>query len=135
MTEHQLVDSAPVAVEVVNTAPIAVASVPVHTGGPLVQQQATDPSLPARTTFQDDLTTAGQRRVNLIWEYTQAVIALLVVASTMASGMVAMFYNQIQIPTIISVAFGTVVGFYFSRTNHAAIGGIGVKPEGAYLGR
>ncbi len=33
-----------------------------------------------------------------------------------------------QIPTIMSVAFGTVVGFYFSRTNHSAIGGVGLKP-------
>jgi hypothetical protein len=36
----------------------------------------------------------------------------------------------------MSVAFGTVVGFYFSRTNHAAIGGVGKKPhDGEYRGR
>lgn len=99
------------------------------------QNQEHDPSLPARTTYQEDMTTAGQRRINLIWEYTQAIIALLVVVSTMACGVVAMVYDNKQIPTIIGVAFGMVTGFYFSRTNHAAIGGVGLKPEGRYEGR
>jgi hypothetical protein len=35
----------------------------------------------------------------------------------------------------MAMAFGTVVGFYFSRTNHAAIGGTGAKPEAPYEGR
>ncbi len=94
-------------------------------------------SLPPKTTAQQDLTMAGQRKINAIWEYTQAIIALLVVSSTMASGMYAAFSKSSeQIPTIMSVAFGTVVGFYFSRTNHVAIGGIGRKPdETEYHGR
>ena len=92
--------------------------------------------IPATTTAQQDLTTAGQRRVNLIWEYTQAVIALVVVISTMASGLwQSMHPSNEQLPTIMSVAFGTVVGFYFSRTNHAAIGGLGPKPIQTYEGR
>ena len=33
------------------------------------------------------LMTAGQRKVNLIWEYTQATIALFVVGTTMVTGM------------------------------------------------
>jgi hypothetical protein len=112
------------------------------------QGQELDPSLPARTTFQEDLTTAGQRKVNLIWEYTQACIAVMVVITTMVAGIYSMFRPTVtvgaglnviqvpmQIPTIIGVAFGMVTGFYFSRTNHAAIGGIGPKPEGVYTGR
>lgn len=102
-----------------------------------VQRQSTDPSLPARTTFQEDLTFASQRRVNLIWERTQAAIALVVVLFTMVCGTYGMLHNQSQIPTIMSVAFGTVVGFYFSRTNHTATGGIGPRPKipGSYKGR
>lgn len=100
-----------------------------------MQSQALDPSKPATTTFQEDLNTAGQRRINLIWEYTQAMIALLVVVATMVCGAYAQIYDQTQIPTIIAVAFGTVTGFYFSRTNHAAIGGIGPKPSPPYEGR
>jgi hypothetical protein len=99
------------------------------------QSQRLDPSVPARTTFQEDLTTASQRRVNLIWEYTQAAIALMVVVATMACGIVAMINEAKQIPTIIGVAFGMVTGFYFSRTNHAAIGGVGAKPSEEYKGR
>ena len=91
-------------------------------------------SLTPTTTAQEDITTAGQRRVNLIWEYTQAVIALIVVISTMVAGIY--FASTGTVPTIFSVAFGTVVGFYFSRTNHQAIGGTGKKPEqGKYTGR
>lgn len=121
-----------IAGETVVTADVPAQSVkiaPSHT-----QQQNTDPSMPARTTFQEDLTTAGQRRVNLIWEYTQAMIAIFVVLFTMIAGAAAMVYEK-QIPSIISVAFGMVTGFYFSRTNHAAIGGIGHKPEVEYKGR
>lgn len=102
---------------------------------PKLQSQVADPSLPAKTTFQEDLVSAGQRRVNLIWEYTQAIIALLVVVSTMLCGAIGMA-NAKEIPTIISVAFGMVTGFYFSRTNHSAIGGVGPKPGGPkYEGR
>jgi hypothetical protein len=94
------------------------------------------PPLPPSTTAQQDLTTAGQRKVNLIWEYTQALIALVVVSATMAAGLRASFTaSETPLPTIMSVAFGTVVGFYFSRTNHAAIGSIGPKPNQPYEGR
>lgn len=129
---------------IVSTGPVAstgpvtipedsVVEVPIPAKG--IQSQRNDPSSPATTTFQEDLTTAGQRKVNLIWEYTQAVIAIAVVLFTMISGVVAMIYS-LDIPSIISVAFGMVTGFYFSRTNHAAIGGVGKKPAPeTYVGR
>jgi len=134
----------PIPVTVVSPTPLPVAVAPDKR----VQRQSEDPSLPAQTTFQEDLTFAGQRRVNLIWEYTQAIIALLVVVATMICGGYSMFVPTItigigpnatqiptQIPTIIGVAFGMVTGFYFSRTNHAAIGGVGTKPNEKYEGR
>jgi hypothetical protein len=100
--------------------------------------QSTSPPLPATTTTQQDITTAGQRRINLIWETTQAVIALMVVSITMGASLwMVMHEVKGEIPTIFSFAFGTVVGFYFSRTNHAAIGGVGPKPgtDQRYEGR
>lgn len=101
-----------------------------------VQNQETHPSIPAKTTFQEDLTTASQRKINLIWEYTQAVIALFVVVSAMSAGLLSVYRGDDKpVSTIISVAFGTVVGFYFSRTNHEKVGGIGQKPESFYVGR
>jgi len=81
-----------------------------------------------------DLVAAGQRRINLIWEYTQSIIAIMVVIATLICGIYGTIEN-VQVPTIISVAFGMITGFYFSRTNHAAIGGIGFKPQGPYEGR
>jgi hypothetical protein len=94
-------------------------------------------SLPPDTTRQQDLTHAGQRRINLIWEYTQAFIAIVVVASTMVVGVKIGLDGkpELTLPTILSTGFGLVVGFYFSRTNHSAIGGIGAKPRQDYMGR
>jgi hypothetical protein len=126
----------PTPVELVSPTPVPVAFVgqQPYTGIPR-QSQTNDPSLPAKTTFQEDLTTAGQRRINLIWEYTQAIIALTVVVTTMVGSIYGMV-KSLPMPTIIAVAFGTVVGFYFSRTNHAAIGGVGRKPpDEHYTGR
>ena len=106
-----------------------------------VQRQATDPSLPAQTTFQQDLTAAGQRKVNLIWENTQAVIAVMVVLGNMVVGV---YHGLVPIadgahrdfPTILSSSLFLIVGFYFSRTNHSAIGGVGQKPRMVeYAGR
>ena len=88
------------------------------------------------TTVQQDVTLEGQRRINLIWEVTQAIIAITVVAATMGTAMWQVLNGKMeQIPTIFSFAFGTIVGFYFSRTNHQAIGGIGPKPTQPYEGR
>lgn len=88
----------------------------------------TSPPLPATTTAQEDETTAGQRRINLIWEWTQAIIAIVVVMTTMGIGAYTVI-KEVQFPTIVSVAFGTIIGFYFARTNHQAIGGVGAKPN------
>lgn len=144
MTENS---AQPVEIVAPAPVPVIVTSAPVSSAMPR-QNQEHDPSLPARTTYQEDMTTAGQRRINLIWEYTQAVIALLVVLTTMIAGIysmarptvtigvgLAMTQLPVQIPTIIGVAFGMVTGFYFSRTNHAAIGGVGLKPTEEYKGR
>jgi hypothetical protein len=43
--------------------------------------------------------------------------------------MMCAFYGFVKarqdFPNIIAVAFGTVVGFYFGRTNHQRSGGVG----------
>lgn len=94
------------------------------------------PSLPPTTTVQEDVTTAGQRKINLIWEYTQAIIAIVVVGATMSAALFAVFTKSSeQIPNVIGVAFGMVVGSYFQRTNHMNVGGVGPKPSQKYEGR
>ena len=93
-------------------------------------------SLAPTTTHQQDLTTEGQRRINLIWEWTQAIISIAVVIANM---IVAVYdglrVETVPFPTVLSSALFLVVGFYFSRTNHSAIGGTGSKPRSPYEGR
>jgi hypothetical protein len=81
---------------------------------------------------EEGLKTAGQRRINLIWEMTQAVVALSVTTATL--------YNATKLSLrdhpgeaaflLLSNAFFLVIGFYFGRTNHQRIGGIGPHEEG-----
>jgi hypothetical protein len=73
-------------------------------------------------TAQIKLTTAGQRKINLIWEFTQAFLAVLVTFA-----MVYCEIFNIEAPQLTN-AFFLIVGFYFSRTNHTARGGIGKQP-------
>jgi hypothetical protein len=78
------------------------------------------------------LMTAGQRRVNLIWEFTQAIISIAVVATSMV---LAATRSEKDIPSYVSNTLFLVVGFYFSRTNHSSVGGVGRKAMGPYTGR
>lgn len=94
------------------------------------------PSLAPKTTYQEDITLAGQRRINLIWEFTQAIIAITAIGSYL--GIVAhSAFKQVEfkVPESMTNIIFLIVGFYFSRTNHAAIGGVGNKVESKYDGR
>lgn len=85
--------------------------------------------LPPDTTEQEDIMRASQREISRIWEVTQSRIAMAVVLFTMINGSYLVFIGKSDqaIPTIFSVAFGMITGFYFARTNHEKIGGIGKK--------
>jgi len=86
-------------------------------------------SFPSNTTVQEDLVTAGQRRVNLIWEITQSSIAISITLATVYCAIQKIASQE------LTNAFFLIVGFYFSRTNHSKIGGIGYKPQQKYIGR
>lgn len=130
-----------------NPVPVTVVGEPPTPTAPAlrVQHQETDPSLAAKTTFQEDLTTAGQRQVNLIWESTQGKVALYVIVGTMiidgAATLLSIgFARELTGTQIATLAFVNslatgVVAFYFSRTNHTQIGGTGNKPNEEYKGR
>lgn len=87
------------------------------------------PPMPPTTTLAEDETTAGQRRINLVWELTQAIVALIITVSIVYCAIV-----KVTSPELTN-AFFLIIGFYFSRTNHQAIGGIGSKPNQTYEGR
>ena len=95
------------------------------------------PSMPPTTTYQEELTTTGQRRVNLIWEFTQSAIALIVILANMITGVIFAVSKEhaAEFPPVLMNSLFLVIGFYFSRTNHAAVGGVGAKPEQPYIGR
>lgn len=76
-------------------------------------------NLPPNTTASDDLKTAGQRRINLVWEVTQAIIAISV---TMA--VIYCDVHGIESENL-GKAFVLIIAIYFVRMNHTKIGGIG----------
>src|SRR5688572_17627871 len=87
-------------------------------------------SLTPNTTLQEDITTAGQRRINMIWEITQSAISLIIVLGNVSVAVYHGFTGTASdFPSILSSSLFLVIGFYFSRTNHQAIGGVGQKPE------
>jgi len=87
------------------------------------------------TTEQEDITTAGQRKINLIWEATQSSIAVMVVLANIIIWIIVSLTGKGSIPEGLTNALFLIVGFYFSRTNHSAIGGVGFKPNPKYEGR
>ena len=77
-----------------------------------------DTPLPATTTSQEDMVTAGQRRINLIWEMTQAVVTILITCS-------AVFCAIYKIDAdVLNFAFVAVISTYYARTNHTKVGGV-----------
>jgi len=95
-------------------------------------------SIAPTTTAEQNRTTAGQRRVNLIWEWTQSAIAVLVTLATLTASIVLTLRSDANVAAfvLLSNAFFLVVGFYFGRTNHQRTGGVGVtKAPGEYEGR
>lgn len=94
--------------------------------------------LPPTTTEQQDLTYLGQRKINIVWEYTQAFLAIFVTITVMGLGtFLGIVGRADDLPTYLALAFGLIIGFYFGRTNHTNVGGVGERPKvtNAYRGR
>ncbi len=83
--------------------------------------------LPATTTLEQDRVTAGQRRINGIWEMTQAIIAVFVVVATLYAAVFVKDLDKAAFTFLTNVLF-VVVGFYFGRTNHTRPSGIPAAP-------
>lgn len=79
------------------------------------------------TTLEEDKHSESQRDINRTWERTQSALAL----SFILCAEVVIMYVVIQVSDLRGTAFnfmctmvGTVIGFYFGRTNHQRVGGI-----------
>lgn len=70
------------------------------------------PATPPPVTNEAALKTLGQRRVNFVWELTQALIAVIVT--------LAMVYCAVagKESPVLSNAFTLIIAMYFIRTNH-----------------
>lgn len=87
------------------------------------------PEVPIKpnTTSEEDKHSLGQRRINLIWEVTQASIALSVIWGTIGAAVWMTVYdatNRLMSFLFLSNIVSIVVGFYFGRTNHQRVGGV-----------
>lgn len=74
--------------------------------------------LPPTTTVEENLHSYSQRRINIIWETTQAFIAITVIVAVVFCAI-----YKIDAESLVNMAY-LVVGFYFGRTNHEKIGGV-----------
>lgn len=97
--------------------------------------------LAPKTTEEEDRVALGQRNINLIWETTQSRIALTVIYVGMFINLcvvIILLFSVKEITPIkvalitgsiaaVNLTTGIIIGFYFSRTNHSAIGGSGKK--------
>jgi hypothetical protein len=83
------------------------------------------PRDPQHQDNEDSRTSVGQRCINLLWEGTQAAIALMLMG-----GIVYMSIRRIPVPDELKILASLIGGAYFSRTNHERIGGVGTKYEG-----
>jgi len=98
------------------TEPIVVAAPATVLPPPIVT--APGEPLSPTTTIEEDRHTAGQRQINLIWEFTQAFVAITITLAAVYCGV-----NAVDSDTIKN-GFFLIVGFYFGRTNHQKIGGV-----------
>lgn len=83
-------------------------------------------NIPGTTTASQDLTDAGKRRVNILWEMTQSFIAVTVTMFTLyvAAALALKGTGETAAFLLLSNAFFLVIGFYFGRTNHQRVGGV-----------
>ena len=78
------------------------------------------------TTAEENLHSKSQRKVNLIWEYSQALIALMTVFTTCLGIFIGRVWvgSTTPFPAEWWTIVGLVIGFYFGRTNHQRVGGV-----------
>jgi hypothetical protein len=128
----------PIPVAIANPAPIPVTLTPDSRAkvdpSTRVQRQSEDPSLPANTTFEQNLSTAGQRRINVMWESTQQQTAIIVTAATMLACGFLIWKGDpaLAIPAFLFLSniCTQVLTTYFQRTNHTKTGGVAAGDSG-----
>lgn len=136
-------DPTPVVIATDQQEPVPVTIAPESL--PLVAATATKgkgTTLMPTTTEAEDRVTEGQRHISRIWEYTQAIIAILVVGATIFMTVTLALRteepsaNALLVASQLIVMATYIITSYYTRTNHQNIGGVGPKAnEPPYKGR
>lgn len=103
-----------------------VGELPVHIGKVSEPAKVGDKNIAPLTTAEEDTMTAGQRRINLLWEWTQASLAIIVTLATLfvAAKLALSEKADVAAFLLLSNAFFSVISVYLTRTNHTKIGGV-----------
>lgn len=72
---------------------------------------------------EEGLTSRGQRWVNLIWEFTQAIMTIMIVYANIRAAFEQPALSATATATLNNAMF-VVLGFYYGRTNHQRVGGV-----------
>lgn len=121
--------------KIVSAPALVVAPGPGPATVPAPQPGMQEDKLPSTTTAEEDRVTAGQRDTSMMWETNQKWIALIVIGvSVVVAGVVVVFgYRigatdlQLASAMFLNGAANLVIGFYFGRTNHTRVGGVGAS--------
>lgn len=74
--------------------------------------------VPPTTTAEQDRHSEGQRAINRVWEYTQALVTIMITGA-------AIYCAVVKIDSdILNFAFVAIVSTYYARTNHTNVGGV-----------
>lgn len=92
-----------------------------------VPHSTTEEALKTKATRHSEaeiLAVARHQKINMIWEYTQAYMAILVITTVLASATYIAITTKDDSKQDVAIAFmiglsNLVAGFYFGRTNHA----------------
>lgn len=140
MAEPVIPSPVVIAVEEQKPVPVVIeASAPAQPGATVTKGEGT--TLSPTTTEEGDRVTAGQRHISRVWEYTQAILAVTVVTTTiyvlavMALSFRDLSPNSLLIVSHLVVMATYIVTSYYQRTNHTREGGIGPKASEEYKGR
>lgn len=143
--DSQEVAPVPVAIAEVS-APVPVVLDPTSAPMPVVVTATEQPKRQEPTVASVDrekLKSEGQRFISAKWETTQQIIALggfFITAAFNGIVIYILLTSSTEVSAVVITAVfaalspmnqmaGLVIGSYFSRTNHTAIGGVGSKDD------
>ena len=77
------------------------------------------------------LRVAGQRWTNRLWEMVQGALAVMVCLTAMVvTGLLTYRGEYDRALGLLTPTLFTILGFYFARTNHQKVGGVGLGEAG-----